>query len=505
MKMDKFEMTLQECESQKKAILDCSEDIILLLGRDLRVLWANNSARKLCADPVGKRCNELFCSTDAKCLQCRVVAGFHGESGSTDEQTKAVVAANGSDLFFQISSTPVKTNSAEIEKIVVVARDITEKLQLKKQLRHASKMEAIGTLAGGIAHDFNNILTPIMGYAEIMKINFLNKQLDREESISYVEQILQAAKRAHKLVEQILIFSRNTEINESLQSIQPIIKEGLKLIHATIPSTIEIRQEIDEGCGMVNVDPIEIHQILINLCKNAADAMAGRRGILKVALKQSENSTTAGTWLELSVSDNGCGIAPEILDKIFNPYFTTKEKVQGTGMGLAMVHGIINRQGGMISVDSVVDKGTTITLHLPVVQEKIDLDKDVGLAAWAGENEHILLVDDEKQVIDANAVLLRKLGYRVTAITSAREALLEFFKNQTIYDLVITDLTMPYMTGIDLCEKIKEMRSDIPVLLFSGFLENFSRARAMAAGIDGFCLKPVALREMARNIRKVLS
>ncbi len=501
--MNKDRTALQECERQKQTILDCSEDAILLLDRNLQVRWANNSAGRLCADPVGRRCCELFCGTTSDCRRCRIVIAF--KKGRDPDHGHIVVAgANGKGQFFRITSAPVPGGADGEEKIVVVAHDITERLQLEKQLRHASKMEAIGTLAGGIAHDFNNILTPIMGYAEIMRLNFLNNHLDRGESISYIDQVLFAAKRAHKLIEQILVFSRNTEMNESLQPIHPIIKEGLKLIHATIPSSIEIRQDIDENCGLVTVDSVEIHQILISLCKNAADAMAHQGGILIISLRKSAESEGRGDWLELSVADNGRGIAPEFMDKIFDPYFTTKEKVQGTGMGLAMAHGIIKRQGGSISVDSVVGLGTTITLHLPVIEEQIDFEEGVNNSPCRGGNEHILLVDDEKQVADATAELLVKLGYKVTKFNSAPEAVLEFLNNQSRFDVVITDLTMPYMTGIDLCEKIKEVRPDIPVLLFSGFLEDFSRSRAMTVGVDGFCLKPVSLGTMAKHIVRVL-
>ncbi len=501
--MNKYQAALRESELQKQAVLDCSEDAILLFDRNLRVLWANNNVDRLCSNPVGRRCGELFCGTTSKCRRCQIIISF--KKGKDPVRRQIVVAgANGTGQFFSITCALVPGGVDGAEKLVVVAHDITERLQLEKQLRHASKMEAIGTLAGGIAHDFNNILTPIMGYAEIMRLNFLNNHLDRSESISYIDQVLYAAKRAHKLIEQILVFSRNTEMNESLQPVHPIIKEGLKLIHATIPSSIEIRQDIDEECGMVTVDSVEIHQILISLCKNAADAMAHQGGILTITLRKSAESDGRGDWLELSVTDNGRGIAPEHMDKIFDPYFTTKEKVQGTGMGLAMAHGIIKRQGGRISVDSVVGHGTTITLHLPVIKEQIDFEEAVSHSTCRGGNEHILLVDDEQQVVDATAEVLVKLGYRVTKFTSAPEAALEFLNNRNRFDLVITDLTMPYMTGIDLCEKIKEVRRDIPVLLFSGFLEDFSRSRAMEAGVDGFCLKPVSLGKMAKHIVQVL-
>ncbi len=495
---------LGECERQKQAILDCCEDIIVLFDQDMKVVWVNNSVIKLHPNPVGLACRELFCGEKATCSACGIQASLHAAYGSGYSDEIVVVGAGGKGLFFRLRSAPLQDGSGKRSKVLVTARDITGKLRLEKQLHHASKMEAIGTLAGGIAHDFNNILTPIMGYSEIMRLSLQDGKLDRDTSLTYIDQILMAAKRARKLIEQVLVFSRHTEIKERKQAIHPIIKEGLKLMQATVPASIELVEEIDVNCGQVSVDPVEIHQIIVNLCMNALEAMSGTKGFLKVVLQKSDRLEPQGNWLELSVSDNGCGIPPENIDRIFDPYFTTKEKARGTGMGLAMVHGIITRQGGRLEVESEVRKGTTVKLYLPVIEEKIDMENIVDTALFPGSKEHILLVDDEEQVAVATAEMLKKLNYRVTALTSARHALLEFLKQPGWFDMVITDLTMPYMSGIDLCEKIKEVRVDIPVLLFSGYLEEFSRSKAVQAGINGFCMKPAALPEISKTIRQVL-
>jgi two-component system, cell cycle sensor histidine kinase and response regulator CckA len=502
--MDDMEGVLRECEAQKQAILDCCDDIIVLFDRQMKVIWANSSVVKLHPNPVGLPCRELFCGEKAVCAGCGVRASLHAPYGSGYSDEVVVVGAGGKGLFFRLRSVPLQDSSGARDKVLVTARDITGKLRMEKQLHHASKMEAIGTLAGGIAHDFNNILTPIMGYSEILRLNIQDDKLDRDTSLAYIDQILVAAKRARKLIEQVLVFSRHTETKESKQAIHPILKEGLKLMQATVPASVELVEEIDVNCGQVSVDPVEIHQILVNLCMNALDAMTGTKGFLKVALKKSDRPEPDGNWLELSVSDNGCGIPPENIDRIFDPYFTTKEKARGTGMGLAMVHGIITRQGGKLDVESEVKKGTTVRLYLPVVEEKVDAENIIDVAIFPGDLEHILLVDDEEQVVAATAEMLKKLNYKVTEMTSARHALLEFLKKPGQFDLVITDLTMPYMSGIDLCEKIKEVRVDIPVLLFSGYLEEFSRSKAVQAGINGFCMKPVALPEISKNIRQVL-
>jgi CheY-like chemotaxis protein/anti-sigma regulatory factor (Ser/Thr protein kinase) len=282
------------------------------------------------------------------------------------------------------------------------------------------------------------------------------------------------------------------------------MKEVMKLIRTTLPSTIEIRQEIDENCGMVSVDPVQIHQILINLCTNAAFAMSGRSGTLTIRLVKSARRNNDRDWLELSVTDTGCGIDPAIRDRIFEPYFTTKQKGQGTGMGLAMVHGIVSRQGGEMDVESEIGRGTTFRIFLPVSRETTSFDQVVSTEDMAGGGERILLVDDEEQIVAVTGELLESLGYSVTGRTSARESLLLFSGSSAEFDLVITDLTMPYLTGLELCKKMKEVRPDIPVILFTGYQEDFSSDAAKAAGVDAFFMKPLSFKEMARIVRTTL-
>jgi signal transduction histidine kinase/CheY-like chemotaxis protein len=412
--------------------------------------------------------------------------------------------AADTETVFDMISTPVNIKPKIIDSVVVIARDATERLRLEKQLHHAMKMEAIGTLAGGIAHDFNNVLTPIMGYSEIIRLHMRKEGDGRKEIIGYIDGILKAARRARRLVEQILTFSRSSEQKESLQYIHPIVKEVMKLICTTLPSTIEIRQEIDENCGMVSVDPVHIHQILINLCTNASFAMSGTSGVLTIRLVKSARRNNDRDWLELSVTDTGCGIDPAIRDRIFEPYFTTKQKGQGTGMGLAMVHGIISRQGGELEVESQVGQGTTFRIFLPVSNETTSIDQVVNMEDMVRGRERILLIDDEEQVVAVTGELLESLGYTVTGKTSARESLLLFLKSANEFDLVITDLTMPYLTGLELCKKMKEIRPNIPIILFTGYLEEFSSEAAREAGVDAFFMKPVSFKEMAKIVRKVL-
>ncbi len=495
---------LAKSEAQKNAILDGLPDIVVLFDWTLKVVWANDSTKKACASPIGKHCQEIFCGDKRLCEECVITKSFRTGQIQTWMQEIGGIGSDGIKTVYEMISTPVNVEPGKVDSVVVIGRDATEKLRLEKQLHHAMKMEAIGTLAGGIAHDFNNVLTPIMGYSEIIRLHMSQNGERNEEIVGYIEGILKAAKRARRLVEQILTFSRSKEQKESLQYIHPIVKEVMKLIRTTLPSTIEIRQEIDEHCGMVSVDPVQIHQILINLCTNASFAMSGTSGVLTVRLAKSDRQAEGREWVELSVADTGCGIDPSIRDRIFEPYFTTKEKGQGTGMGLAMVHGIIIRQGGELKVNSEVGEGTTFRIFLPVSKETTSFEKVVSTEELVGGREHILLVDDEEPVVAVTGELLESLGYAVTPMTSARESLLLFLKSSNEFDLVLTDLTMPYMTGLELCHKVKEVRPDIPVIMFTGYLEEFSSEGAKEAGVDAFFMKPVSFKEMARIVRKTL-
>jgi signal transduction histidine kinase/CheY-like chemotaxis protein/PAS domain-containing protein len=495
---------LVKSEAQKQAILDGFPDIVVLVDRNLRIVWANNSVSKIGTALIGRSCREVFCGNVGDCEACGLKKSFGSGHAETWMQRLGPQGTLETETYFEMISTPVTLKQEKIESVVVIARDATEKLRLEKQLRHAMKMEAIGTLAGGIAHDFNNVLTPIMGYSEIIRLHMQQEGEGKKEIIGYIESILKAARRAKRLVEQILTFSRSSEQKESLQYIHPIVKEVMKLIRTTLPSTIEIRQQIDEHCGMVLVDPVQIHQILINLCANAAYAMSGTSGVLTVRLAKSARRKHDLEWLELSVTDTGCGIDPAIRERIFEPYFTTKEKGQGTGMGLAMVHGIISRQGGELEVESEVGQGATFRILLPISQETTSFEQIVSTEDLAGGGERILLIDDEEQVVAVTGELLESLGYKVTGKTSAPESLLLFSKSSDEFDLVVTDLTMPFLTGLELCKKMKGIRPNIPVILFTGYREEFSSDAAKGAGVDAFVMKPVSFKEMARIVRKTL-
>ncbi len=378
------------------------------------------------------------------------------------------------------------------------------------QLRQAQKMEAIGTLASGIAHDFNNILTPIMGHAELIRLraepdSAMNKGLDI---------ILQSAGRATQLVKQILSFSRQQYEEMITISIQPIIKEVLKLLRSSLPSIIEIRQEIDAHCGPIMADPTQIHQLLMNLCTNSGHAMAEHGGALSVTLSCADLTAddclhypalSPGPHLNLEITDTGYGMAPEIVERIFEPYFTTKEKDQGTGMGLAVVHGIVTTHNGHISVDSEPDQGTTFRILLPIARtDTIPVEETGHDTLLPTGTEHVLMVDDEQLVVDVNREILSALGYRVTSETSSTKALELFRSHGDDFDLIITDLTMPGLTGIELTKEIIKIRPAIPVILCTGFSELINAEEAHDLGIREFLYKPVTIQDMAVIVRKVL-
>jgi CheY-like chemotaxis protein len=320
--------------------------------------------------------------------------------------------------------------------------------------------------------------------------------------------------RAKDLVKQILTFSRQTEQEKIPLIINPVIKEALRLLRSSLPSTIEIRQNLDAEDNVVLADPTQIHQILMNLGTNAANAMRERGGVLKVSLVDVDlhsddtdhiDDLESGQYIKLTVSDTGHGIEPTIMDKLFDPYFTTQEKGKGTGLGLSVVHGIVNTHGGHISVYSEPDKGTRFDVYLPLFDLADVKAETVSSEKLAASDEHILLVDDEKPIVDVVQQMLERLGYQVTVRTSSIEALEVFRASMDKFDLVITDLTMPNMTGDKLAVELMNIRPDIPIILCTGFSENMSKERAEALGIKGFLMKPIVTSELAKLTREVIN
>ena len=419
---------------------------------------------------------------------------------------------DGKDHTMLWSADPIEFEGQEC--FINVLTDITEtkmiqeeKVALESQLQQAQKMEAIGTLAGGIAHDFNNILSAVIGYTELS----LNEAEKESTLYQNLQEVFQASGRAKDLVKQILTFSRQAEKERKPVQVKLICKEAIKFLRASIPTYIKIRQKIDSD-SLVMADPTQIHQVLMNLCTNAGHAMGEKGGVLEVKLTDAklEAGVSAqfpelkpGPYLELAVSDTGHGIPADIIDRIFDPFFTTKGKGEGTGMGLSVVHGIVGSCGGAITANSEPEKGATFNIYLPAV-ERGKAPASIKEDAIANGTERILFVDDETVLVNLGKRMLESLGYKVTTRTSSIEALELFKAKPDSFDLVITDMTMPNMTGDKLASELIRIKPEIPIIICSGYSAHINQEQALTMGIRAFISKPVLKRDIAKAIRKVL-
>ncbi len=392
---------------------------------------------------------------------------------------------------------------------VCFIRDITKIKEMESLLQQAQKMESMGTLAGGIAHDFNNILSPIMLHAEMAM-----SDLPPDDPLQHsMKEIYYAAERARDLVKQILTFARKRSENRVPVKASYVIKEALKFLRSTIPATINIQYEIRAKRDMILADATQLNQIIINLCTNAAHAMREQGGQLEILLDNEDipldksnrfAGLKPGRYLKLSVRDTGTGISPEIMDRIFDPYFTTKKLGEGTGLGLAGVHGIVSNYGGDICVESKVGQGTTFHVYLPLNDEDISRVEEERNTVTPKGSERILLVDDEKAALDITHKMLERFGYKVTSRTRSLEALEDFRNNPDAFDLIFLDMTMPDMTGETLAREIMAIKSGTPVILCTGFSDKINEETAQKIGIKAFIIKPVIMSELAKIIRDVL-
>ncbi len=387
-----------------------------------------------------------------------------------------------------------------------------EKKQLEDQLRQAQKMEAIGTLAGGIAHDFNNILAAILGHTELA----LMQLQDKNQAERYLSEVLRASDRAKDLVAQILSFSRYSGSELKPLQISIIIKEALRLIRSTLPTTIRINKSITDQNSIIIGNATQIHQIMMNLCTNAAHAMQGRNGNLDVTFKAADvgiddiaangsfpAGLRPGRYVCLTVSDTGHGIAKHLINRIFDPYFTTKEKGVGTGLGLAVVQGIVQNHGGVIAVHSSEGRGTTFQIYFPRIESEIKEEIKI-MQAMPDGRENILYVDDDATLAELGGKLLTTLGYKVTTETDPHHALEMFRKQPRAFDLIITDLIMPGLTGEALATEILKHNPGMPIIVCTGFSERLSEDQLIQTGLKGILYKPITINHLAQVIRQVL-
>ncbi|MCB2184166.1 MAG: response regulator [Desulfobulbaceae bacterium] len=410
----------------------------------------------------------------------------------------------------------MRDNQGETEAIVCLAQDITaqkqaedQKAMLEAQLRQAGKMEAIGTLAGGIAHDFNNILSAVLGYAELALMHNKNE----ETAVQEISQVIKAGRRARDLVAQILAFSRSSGYELTPLSPHIIVKESIQMLRASFPTSMEIIQDIDPHCGSILADPTRMHQIMVNLCTNALHAMENEKGVLRISLAQKELTeedvkkkigVSAGPHMELKISDTGHGMDARTRERIFDPFFTTKEVGRGTGMGLAVVHGIVQDYGGVIRVESEPGKGSTFSVYIPVQGGESFSPKAEENTPLAHGSEHILVVDDEAMIVAMLKESLLNFGYQVTASLNGKEALEQFMTNPEKFDLVITDQTMPEISGSELAREILKVKPEMAIILCTGFSGMISEEKAREIGVRKFAMKPIGRRDLARMVREVL-
>jgi two-component system cell cycle sensor histidine kinase/response regulator CckA len=503
------EEALRESEEKYRTVLETSLDPIVVYDMEGKVTFFNPAFTRIFGwtleERLGKKM-DLFVPEETwpetqKMIE-KVLAGenFSGFETLRYTKEKNIVHVN-------MSAAINKDQNGKPIGSVINLRDITEQKKLEGQLHHALKMESIGTLAGGIAHDFNNILGIILGNTELA----MDDVPEWNPARLNLKEILTASLRAKDVVRQLLSFARKTQLEKKPTDIIPIVKDSLKLLRSSIPTSIELRENIAKNVATIMADPTQINQVLINLCTNADHSMPDG-GVIEVTLKNvalDENTAaqhadlTPGWYVNLTVSDTGHGISQEEIDRIFDPYFTTKELGKGTGMGLAVVHGIVKGHNGLITVQSEIGKGTTFSIVFPAVEKQAVSEPETGEELPTG-CERILFIDDEEPLVKIGHQKLERLGYKVDATTSPIEALERFRSRPDQFDLVITDLTMPKMTGDKLVKEILDIRPDIPVILCTGFSEKIDEKKANAIGAADYIEKPLDKRDFAFKIRKVL-
>ena len=502
---------IREREESFRALSENAPDIIYTLNTDGSFTYVNPAWEKSLGhtseEVIGKYFID-FARKDDTSTFIRAFKKIRDGRETIINFTSTLLHKNGSERLFNMTGAPNLDSEGNVLGLVGTFKDVTEQHHLEMQLRQSHKMQAIGTLSGGIAHDFNNILTPIMGYTELM----LSEVSDDSQIKWMLERVYNASHRAKDLVQQILTFSRQSEQEKKPVQVSIIVKETLKLLRSSLPATIDIRHNI-QSQSLVMGDPTQIHQVIMNLCTNAGYAMQQTGGILEVTLTDSISDkdallpstyTQRGAYMQLTVTDTGEGMTAEIMERIFDPFFTTKERTKGTGMGLSVVHGIVENHDSTITVESEPGKGSTFRVLFPIIDEAVTLESTADMAVVPEGRERILFIDDELPIIDIGKQILESLGYDVTTRTSSIEALELFKVRPDFFDLIITDMTMPNMTGESLARNLLNIRPDIPIIICTGYSASMTREKVGDMGINAIVMKPIIKKDIAHTIRQVL-
>lgn len=499
---------LRESEAKFRLLFESIPETVLVHDVQGRLLYVNGVGAQWLGWPatelLGTHLSEIVAPD---CVSQLIDLRHNGHVPQTSRSKRVYMSRTGQHLEAEVNTCPIEFEGQAA--LLEVARDVTEQTRLEAQLRQVQKMQAIGTLAGGIAHDFNNILAAVLGYTELALYDVPHGSRAQR----HLEEVLGAGKRARDLVQQILAFSRQRPAERQPVRLHLLINDVLRMLRASLPSTITIQPHLAPAAGTVLADPTQLQQVLMNLCTNAEHAMREAGGTLDVRLDAVEVSTdfaaahaplTPGPHVCLMVRDTGRGMTPDVIERIFEPFFTTKDVGEGTGMGLAVVDGIIANHGGAITVTSIPGHGTTFAIYLPRLDSTISPPDITAPLPIPSGNGRVLFVDDEPTLAHMTTEMLMRLGYDVTVHTSGVEALETFRAMPWQFDLVITDQTMPAMTGERLARELRRLRPDIPIILCTGFSHTMTASKAQSLGIDAFLTKPLEFRELGLAIQHVI-